>query len=257
MNYAVITDVHGNAPALRAVLNAVDTVGTIDHIFCLGDMIAIGPDTNEVLELLFGRSDVSMVTGNHDEAVLALINGRQHPASHAHVKEHHQWIADRLDPVFVPLLEKLPRSIRHQIEGKWLYFSHYAMDKKKADHPIGADPFLPIEDPALANLEKLFDGHPADLISFGHHHPLHFFRNEKTAFLNPGALGCSPKPSAPYALVSIKEGKMEIGLYEAAYDNAAFLHSYQELGVPESEFILEVFHGGQLNGMVPDNEKRD
>lgn len=246
MKIAIITDVHGNAPALCAVLNEIDVQQDVEEILCLGDMIAIGPDTNEVLELLFRRGDVSMITGNHDEAVMALVSGGEHPASHAHVKEHHQWIAARLDPAFVPLMKKLPRTLQRKEKGRTLFFSHYAIHKKKADGPISSDPFLPIEEPCLENLEKIFADHPADLIGFGHHHPLHFFQNGKTIYLNPGALGCSAKPAAPYAIVEVKEEKIEIRLHEAAYDNTDFLRSYEKLVVPEREFILEVFHGGQL-----------
>lgn len=79
MKVAIITDVHGNASALKAVLRDIDQREDIDRLYCLGDMVGIGPDTNEVLELLFSRNDVSMITGNHDEAVLAIINGESHP----------------------------------------------------------------------------------------------------------------------------------------------------------------------------------
>ncbi|MNW16961.1 hypothetical protein D3C71_2159920 [compost metagenome] len=47
-------------------------MGGLISPFCLEDMIGIGPDTNEVLNLLFSRNDVSMIIGNHNEAVLAL-----------------------------------------------------------------------------------------------------------------------------------------------------------------------------------------
>nr|WP_084065446.1 metallophosphoesterase family protein [Paenibacillus stellifer] len=49
--FAVITDIHGNSPALRAVLEDISNK-EIDHIFCLGDMVGIGPDSNQVLEML-------------------------------------------------------------------------------------------------------------------------------------------------------------------------------------------------------------
>jgi hypothetical protein len=53
-----------------------------ERIYCLGDMIGIGPDTNEVLGLLFSRMDSSMITGNHDEAILALLKREEYPLSH-------------------------------------------------------------------------------------------------------------------------------------------------------------------------------
>ncbi|MGI2328276.1 metallophosphoesterase family protein [Planococcus sp. YIM B11945] len=245
MKFAVITDVHGNAPALKAVLAEIDGLADIEHIFCLGDMIGIGPDTNQVLEMLFARDDVSMMTGNHDEAVLALAKGQEHPLSHRHVKEHHQWIAERIDAAFVEKLAGLPRVIQKTINNKQVLFTHYQIEDKKMHVSIANDPFAVIVEPNLPNLEQLFNGRTEDLICFGHHHPLQFFKNEETVFLNPGALGCTHKPLAPYAIVSVEE-EIKVELKEAAYDNKEFLQSYEKLKVPEREFILTVFHGDQL-----------
>lgn len=66
MKFAVITDVHGNSRALEAVLAEIDAAEDVERIYCLGDMIAIGHETNEVLGILFARDDVSMLTGNHE-----------------------------------------------------------------------------------------------------------------------------------------------------------------------------------------------
>ena len=67
MKLAIITDIHGNELALKAVLQEIDKRGDVSEIWCLGDMIAMGPDSNEVLDILFGRSDIRIITGNHDE----------------------------------------------------------------------------------------------------------------------------------------------------------------------------------------------
>jgi predicted phosphodiesterase len=48
MKMAVIADVHGNLPALKAVFSELDFRKDVKHISCLGDMIGIGPDSNEV-----------------------------------------------------------------------------------------------------------------------------------------------------------------------------------------------------------------
>ncbi|EIM07015.1 metallophosphoesterase [Planococcus antarcticus DSM 14505] len=62
---AVIADVHGNIAALHAVLDEIDDNPDIEHIYCIGDMVGIGYETNEVLDLLFSRTDTSFVIGNH------------------------------------------------------------------------------------------------------------------------------------------------------------------------------------------------
>lgn len=245
MKFAVITDVHGNARALEAVLAEIDAAGDVSHIYCLGDMIAIGHETNEVLGLLFSRSDVSMITGNHDEAVLALAGGREYPRSHLHVLAHHQWIADRMDKRFIERLGNLPRMIREEFNGYRVLFTHYHMEKRKTEAPISDDPFSQIVEPTLGNAEKMFSGHDESMICFGHHHPQHFFHNERTIYLNPGALGCNDKPEAPYAIVEAKHEGFHVTIKKASYDNGAFLEAYEKLQVPERDFILRIFHGGQ------------
>ena len=67
MRYAIISDVHANEAALRAVLtDAVDA--RADNIICLGDVLGYGPDPVAALELVYRRAHVCLA-GNHDDAV--------------------------------------------------------------------------------------------------------------------------------------------------------------------------------------------
>lgn len=243
---AIITDVHGNASALEAALSEIDKRRDIEHIYCLGDMIAIGPDSNEVLHILFSRADVSMITGNHDEAVLALADADKHPETHPNVKAHHQWILERMDASYIEKLKQLPRTINKQLRGKEILFTHYHIETEKMSAPISKDPFSSLVEPSLENMEQLFVNHDESLICFGHHHPVHYFQGENSTYLNPGALGCNDRPTARYAIVSLNKNKIDVDLKETAYDNRRFLESYHRLGVPERDFILKVFHGGQF-----------
>lgn len=246
MQFAIIADIHGNAPALRAVLSEIDNLNNIDHIYCLGDMIGIGPESNEVLQMLFSRSDTSMITGNHDEAILALAKGQEYPKSHSHVKKHHQWLLDRMDKYFIQKLDQLPRTIKRNIEGCSILFIHYQIEYNKINEHISKDPFSSIVNPSIENLESLYNDKNEDLICFGHHHPLHYFIGHNTIYLNPGSLGCNDKPTAPYAIVTIKNNKIKVNIKEVPYDNSSFLKSYHKLRVPERDFILKVFHGNQI-----------
>lgn len=69
-SYAIITDIHGNSPALEAVLQDINR-RKLDQIVCLGDIVGIGPDSNEVFDLLLMQNNISFVMGNHEQAVLA------------------------------------------------------------------------------------------------------------------------------------------------------------------------------------------
>jgi len=68
MRIAVLSDVHSNLPALRAVLEDVDGVG-LNTIWVAGDLVGYNPRPNEVLELLRERK-VRAIRGNHDRAAL-------------------------------------------------------------------------------------------------------------------------------------------------------------------------------------------
>ena len=67
MRYAILSDVHANADALRAVLtDAADM--RAERIVCLGDVLGYGPEPVEALELVYRRAHVCLA-GNHDDAV--------------------------------------------------------------------------------------------------------------------------------------------------------------------------------------------
>ncbi len=67
MRYAIISDVHANEAALRAVLtDAADE--QVEKIICLGDVLGYGPEPVAALELVYRRAHVCLA-GNHDDAV--------------------------------------------------------------------------------------------------------------------------------------------------------------------------------------------
>ncbi len=66
MRYAVLSDIHGNLEALRAVLVACET--EVDGVLCLGDIVGYGADPVACLELIAERGAV-LVAGNHEHGV--------------------------------------------------------------------------------------------------------------------------------------------------------------------------------------------
>jgi putative phosphoesterase len=86
---AVLNDVHGNLPALEAVLAEVASL-ELDEIVCGGDVVA-GPFPLESLERLLAL-----------EAVFVRGNGDRKPSD---------WVAEHLDPLSLEFLRELPESI--------------------------------------------------------------------------------------------------------------------------------------------------
>ena len=66
---AIISDIHGNLTALRAVLNDIHHLG-IKEVICLGDVVGYGPEPRECLDLVKQVAQFCIL-GNHEEAVLA------------------------------------------------------------------------------------------------------------------------------------------------------------------------------------------
>jgi len=66
MRYGILSDIHGNLPALEAVLAALRSEG-VDQYLCLGDIVGYGPFPNECCEVIRELNCI-VVRGNHDEA---------------------------------------------------------------------------------------------------------------------------------------------------------------------------------------------
>jgi predicted phosphodiesterase len=67
MKILVISDVHANLTALEAVLKSA---GSVDAVWCLGDLVGYGPDPNECVQRIRSLPHLSCIKGNHDAAVV-------------------------------------------------------------------------------------------------------------------------------------------------------------------------------------------
>lgn len=68
MRYALLSDIHANLPALRAVLADIDRRANIDATYHLGDLTGYAPWPNEVIALLRER-EIPGIAGNYDSTV--------------------------------------------------------------------------------------------------------------------------------------------------------------------------------------------
>ena len=112
MRIAVLSDVHGNLAALRAVLDDIAGRGC-DRVYCLGDVIGYGPNPNECLSLV--RELDGCVLGNHDYGALIDPEGFSSAAEQAIF-----WTRKQIESVGSPeetrrrlqFLLEMPRFIR-------------------------------------------------------------------------------------------------------------------------------------------------
>lgn len=73
MRIAIVSDVHSNLAALRAVLRHADAGGAVDAVWCLGDIVGYGAEISETIAALRERP-LTSVAGNHDLAATGAIS---------------------------------------------------------------------------------------------------------------------------------------------------------------------------------------
>ncbi len=102
---AVISDIHGNAHALEAVLARIADLN-VDDVVCLGDMVGYGPNPGDCLEMVVRHCGV-IIQGNHEEAAIdpnqaAMFNGA--------AKEAILWTRKHMSALHLAALRRLPKS---------------------------------------------------------------------------------------------------------------------------------------------------
>ena len=101
MRVAVLSDIHGNLVALDAILA---TVGSVDAVWHLGDVVGYGPEPDGVVERLAGLGAVG-VAGNHD---LAAVGGDQIAWFNPDARAAMEWTRRRISDATKSWLAALP-----------------------------------------------------------------------------------------------------------------------------------------------------
>ena len=103
MKLAILSDIHGNYDALRAVLGSLSLQGIQTYV-CLGDIVGYGPEPAACLHTLI-RYNAIIVAGNHDCAVTDKL-----PVTsfNALAKEAIHWTREQLGPDDLEFLAALP-----------------------------------------------------------------------------------------------------------------------------------------------------
>jgi predicted phosphodiesterase len=183
MRTLILSDLHANATALDAALNAA--AGRWDRTVCLGDVVGYGPDPNEVTKKI-RELGASTIRGNHDKAVTGLMSTDDfNPVAKTAV----DWTRLQLTPENLKWLTELPPGPL-QVDG--LALVHGAFQDE--DEYV----FTPAQ-----GLEGLLDS-PARVTAFGHtHHQGGFSYDPATNNLE--ILQIRPRPTETFAPLRLDE----------------------------------------------------
>jgi diadenosine tetraphosphatase ApaH/serine/threonine PP2A family protein phosphatase len=229
MRIAVLSDIHANIVALDAVLASI---GTVDAVWHLGDIVGYGPDPDAVVERLVEIGAVG-VSGNHD---LAAARGEGVEYFNVDARRAIEWTRRVIRPRTVAFLAGLPERL---VEGEFTIV--HGSPRAPIWEYVTSTPV------ARANLRE----QPTRYCLHGHTHVPAVFRDDdgateviaprdgstlqldgRRALVNPGSVG-QPRdgdPDASYLVLDTE--RAEIVWRRIAYDIAATQAAMSAVALP-------------------------
>jgi len=244
MIVALLTDVHGNLPALQAVL-ADAQAQRATAVWNLGDFLGYGPFPEQVVRSLRAVGAVSIL-GNYDAKVLAFPEKAARWRKKKAPKKYlaFRWAYEQLSPDSRDYLASLPPQRRLQADGVRVLLVHGSPDA--IDEALS--PQTP--DERLAELAQAAD---ARLIACGHSHQPFVRSLRDVMFVNPGSVG-RPEGGdwrACYALVELGGGRLAAELRRVEYDVQAVVAAVRKAGLP-NDFERMLLEGKSLDQLDAD-----
>jgi putative phosphoesterase len=249
---ALLSDVHGNLPALEAVLDEAAHSGVEERWYC-GDFLGYAPFPNEVVQKLRAVEAVSVI-GNYDLKVLAF-RQKQESWKQKKTPEKYlafQWNLEQLAPETKAYLESLPQQAQVQVNGFTVLLVHGSPDSVE-EHLGSSTPERRFEELAAAAR--------VDLIACGHSHEAFAKKVQGTWFVNPGSVG-RPEGGdarAAYAVLEFTGGDLKVDHRRVAYDVERVVRAIRAAGLPDSfaavlrqgRSIDQLQEAGRLHGKTP------
>jgi putative phosphoesterase len=226
MKVALISDLHGNVPALDAVFREIDAMG-VDRTICLGDIVDLGPEPSRTIAMLRER-DIDCLQGNHDPF-------QSGPIVPVAVWE---WTLHVLGPDDLDWLRALPGRLDYEFEGVRLLCVHGS--------PRSFDEMI-IPATSDAALSEMVTGEEFDVLVCGHTHVQlarqlggRWIVNAGSVampfvepLVNPGAP--SILPWAEYAVLDLQSGRVEVDLRRVDYDVDDYFDRVRKSTMPDPD----------------------
>ena len=238
---AILSDIHGDTTALKAVIADARALGATEY-WLLGDILLPGPGRDDLFELLDAIPITAAVRGNWDDCVLEALDGEYglEDPQEIQLLRLTQYLMEGLDPKRIDWLRSLPLVEKKEVNGIRFSLTHNLPEKN-----YGGD-LRPAN--VTENFDQLLDDQ-TDMAIYGHvHKQLLRYGNQGQQILNPGTIGMPyfdwepiQNHRAQYALIDVEEdGVTNLQFRKVAYDYEGELQDSKDKGLPFIEMYEEL-----------------
>jgi len=239
---AVISDIHGNIPALQSVLKDIKT-RKIEQIICLGDLVGKGPDSSEAVDIIKNVCAVT-VKGNWDDFITK-------PTKIETIK----WHQNQLTVQQNQFLEQLPFSVEFMMSGRLVRLFH-ASPRSYYDR---IQPWDTIERRLSMfentnQTENILGNRKPDVVCYGDIHNAYIQNIKGKTLCNVGSVG-NPLdiPQASYAVLEGIYGFEEVGSFSIQFVRVPYnidlaINLAKEKRMPELESYIKELTTAQYRG---------
>jgi putative phosphoesterase len=197
MRIGIFSDIHGNLPALQAVMADI-TEQKLQTVYCLGDLVGYGASPNEVTERI-RTEGIPTIMGNYDDGVGFDRDecgcAYREPIEKDLGERSFTWTKAQVTPGNKAFLRTLLPELRFNVDNKRVLLVHGS--------PRKINEYL-FEDRPLSSFQRLAASSKADVIVFGHTHKPYVKEVDGVMFLNAGSVG-KPKDGDWRACYAILE----------------------------------------------------
>ena len=235
MRILLVSDIHGNYPALRAVAAHADA-DSCDLIINTGDSTVYAPFANQTLDWLQEHNAVSIL-GNTDIKVKKLLKGKS-------FKKPSKPEKRIMYTSTAEVLSKRNRKYLLQLKKKKIISAHGYRLGLFHGSPEKPDEFL-FDFTRDARFQELAENTDCDIIITGHSHTPYYKEINGVHFINPGSAGrmFDGNPQVSYAILRLKKNSITVQHYRCSY---AIEDVVQELKAQQlPEIYAEMYRVGK------------
>lgn len=239
MRIALIADIHGNLPALEAVVDELSGED-VDALVCLGD-VGLGPQPAETVERV-RRLECPVVMGNWDASFFEPAPRLDGDLGRI-LGDLRAWSSEQLSPEQQRYVLSFEPTVEVALGGGATLLAFHGSPRSFEDMILATTP----DD----EVERMLDGRCALVLAGGHTHFQLFRRYAESAIVNPGSVGLPFRrgqagvmrisPWAEYGLVDYDGERLGVQLRRTPFDVDGFLALMLRSGMPHAEWWAELW----------------